>query len=911
MYIVKQYNILIFRDITKENVHTPYFKRFLYRFIFVTIKSNMTDCMNNLIKHYFFSLVFLGLCFMISCTDDDEMIRVSDSIRFISDVQNTWFSVGTRGTTEDTHPSASLLKTDGMNLLYLHTLYTDSIEPLSANNTIPSTRATPVNVGNMYETFGVSAYSYTGEWNGTQTPNYMYDVLVSKIGDSWMPSSSNYWPGSAYKMKFFAYAPKGNEAYRLSGREASGAPTITCTIPDDVTNQQDLLVAASDELPGNSNTSVALTFRHALTAVRFVCGSDMKAGTIKSVTLKEVNSTGTYNFGTHTWSGIGAVKDFSQTLGKASSGTPDEAITTEAQTFMMVPQTLPDGAVIEVVFNDGTEHTLTGNIGKQVWPMGKTVTYKISTTSVNWDYVLTVNGPADFTYAGETKTYRVTSYRQNSQGKKEPVKWKAQFSTDDGKTWSDARPDWLTAFTASGVGSTTAASLNATVGAQTGTTDSPHTRILREQRVGQGTEKAPYNLANGQGGPAIENTANCYVIDAPGYYSFPLVYGNAIKDGATNSSAYSSAAPSSPNILNPLINHAGAGITGPYLTDNGCVPAKAELVWQDAPSLVSEIKYNAGSNGGNISFKVDQNTIQQGNAVIAVKDASGDVLWSWHIWVTDEDVDNVIEVTNHQNVEYSFMPVPLGWCDGETVTYEARNCKVRFTAGEQTSDIVVSQKSSIVTIGGNHPYYQWGRKDPFRPSNGVNGNKIWYDANGTSSANNVKVESFSYGAECIRNYILKPDVMQKNKEGDNAYYNLWDADNNTYSTNDNQVVKTIYDPCPVGFKLPASNAFTGFTTTGSSSSTDYPANGTWDSTRNGWNFYAQANRTGQQIFFPASGTRNYIDGKVSLINSDGLYWSTGPYNQISGWRLNFRSSYVNPLGNYYRSAGYGLRPVQE
>lgn len=149
------------------------------------------------------------------------------------------------------------------------------------------------------------------------------------------------------------------------------------------------------------------------------------------------------------------------------------------------------------------------------------------------------------------------------------------------------------------------------------------------------------------------------------------------------------------------------------------------------------------------------------------------------------------------------------------------------------------------------------------------------------------------------------------KEGDNAYYNLWDANNNTYSTNDNQVVKTIYDPCPVGFKLPASNAFTGFTTTGSNTSNNYPANGIWDSTRNGWNFYAQANRAGQLIFFPASGTRNYIDGKVSLINSDGLYWSTGPHNQSSGWRLNFRPSYVNPLGNYYRSAGYGLRPVQE
>ena len=176
----------------------------------------MTDYMNNLIKHYFPSLVFLGLFFMISCTDDPEMIRVSDSIWFTSDIQNTWLPVGTRGTTEDTYPSTSLLNADGMKPLYLHTLYTDSIEPLSANNTTPSTRATPVNVDNMYETFGVSAYSYTGDWNGTQTPNYMYDILVSKTGNSWMPSSGDYWPGSAYKMKFFAYAPKGNEAYRLS-----------------------------------------------------------------------------------------------------------------------------------------------------------------------------------------------------------------------------------------------------------------------------------------------------------------------------------------------------------------------------------------------------------------------------------------------------------------------------------------------------------------------------------------------------------------------------------------------------------------------------------------------------------------------------------------------------------------------
>lgn len=575
--------------------------------------------MNHLIKHYFPSLVLSGLFFSASCTDDNEMMRISNSIRFTSDVRNAWLLVGTRSMAEDTHPSVSSLETDGMNLLYLHTLYADSIEPLFADNAGPSTRAAPASAGDMYETFGVSAYSYTGDWNGTELPNYMYDVSV----------------------------------------------------------------------------------------------------------------------------------------------------------------------------------------------------------------------------------------------------------------------------------------------------DSPHTKTLRELRTVLGTEEAPYNLANGKGGSAVENTANCYVIGAPGYYSFPLVYGNAIKDGAANSSAYTSAAASGSSILNPFVNHAGAGIKAPYLTDNGCTPAYAELVWQDASSLVSEIRYNTGSNGGNISFKVDKHTIQQGNAVIAVKDASGTVLWSWHIWVTDEDVDNAIEVTNHQNVRYRFMPVPLGWCDGETVTYGARGCKVRFTAGEQTADIAVSQNSSTVTTGGNHPYYQWGRKDPFRPSNGGNGNKTWYDANGTASAAHMKVEAFPYGTECIRNYILKPDVMQKNPSGDNTCRNLWNADNNTYSANDNQVVKTVYDPCPVGFKLPANNAFTGFTTTGGNTSNTSPANGTWDSARKGWNFYARANRTGQQIFFPASGSRNYSDGSLSLVGSYGLYWLAGPNNERSGWRLNFFSSYVNPLGNYYRSAGYGVFPAQE
>ena len=64
------------------------------------------------------------------------------------------------------------------------------------------------------------------------------------------------------------------------------------------------------------------------------------------------------------------------------------------------------------------------------------------------------------------------------------------------------------------------------------------------------------------------------------------------------------------------------------------------------------------------------------------------------------------------------------------------------------------------------------------------------------------------------------------------YFNLWNADNNTNGKNfnDNPVTKTVYDPCPAGFTLPPSNAFTGFTTTGENvTNTVDKYNGEWNS----------------------------------------------------------------------------------
>ena len=128
-------------------------------------------------------------------------------------------------------------------------------------------------------------------------------------------------------------------------------------------------------------------------------------------------------------------------------------------------------------------------------------------------------------------------------------------------------------------------------------------------------------------------TANCYVINAPGQYSLPLVYGNAIKDGGTNASAYTSQS-SGTYVLKTFVNHLDAAITDPYIYNNaGCTPLDAVLVWQDEENLVTNVRLSSDKHS--LTFDVPQATIKQGNAIVAVRDADSRIMWSWHIWVTD------------------------------------------------------------------------------------------------------------------------------------------------------------------------------------------------------------------------------------------------------------------------------------
>ncbi len=867
-------------------------------------------------------------CFLSSCTDGDWGLSGSSRFSFTATVSDTT-GLATRSGRGSGLPKDTVTAVEGYDApLYLHTIYEDGIASEGVDNVSDRadkdahTRAAAVT--GMYDSFAVSAYSYKGTWNESLTPNWFHGVKATLSDGSYALASTYYWPGSAYKMKFFAYAPTDNSAYVLSESTQAGYPTLTVTVPTDVAKQQDLLASQSGELAGNYRNNVDLSFKHILTAVKFVCGDDMAAGTVKSVTLKGVYSKGTYNMGTGSWTTSGSTTSFTQTLDKATEGTSGEAITTDAQTFMMIPQTLPTDATIEVKFTDSsnTEHTLTANVSGQAWPKGSTVTYKLSTSSINWTYTLNVTGlSTSFAYDGGTNvTYKVTSNR-TSGSNTEPISWTTEFSTDNGGTWSATKPDWLTTFTTSGAGGTST-SYSATVSAQTANTDNDaHAKVLQNATV-KGSASSPYNLSNQtNGGSTVENTANCYVVSAPGYYSFPLVYGNAIKNSNTNSSAYTSTK-SGDNILQKFVNHLGNEITDPYISKNSsCTPKSAELVWQDAPNLVKDIKYNSGTNGNNISFHVDKSTIRQGNAVIAVKDASGNVLWSWHIWVTDEDLSKTIAVTNHSNETNYFMPVNLGWCDYGAVTYAARSCKVKFIAGSLSRELTINQSEFI--FAANNPHYQWGRKDPFPPALSFYRNKPYYDNSGSVKTDDPSTGSnWGTGTNALKNYILYPGLMTGSSAGDGTYYNLWSADNTTYtlSKHGTKVVKTVYDPCPVGFTVPPGRAFTGFTTTGSGvSSSGSGINGTWSSSVDhyGYDFKVSSGT----IFF---GYLGYRDARGDYATYDASYWSAVPTvtNGITtnlGGYLSFGfSSLYQATGPYlwleegtFKGYGCSIRPTKE
>ena len=455
-------------------------------------------------------------------------------------------------------------------------------------------------------------------------------------------------------------------------------------------------------------------------------------------------------------------------------------------------------------------------------------------------------------------------------------------------------PSWLTVTPEIETGEPT--QFTVTVTNSTSTTVSKGSASVRYDVPGNATLQAASPVSdvdlsmvdNAGTARASRTTANCYLVHAPGTYKIPLVYGNAIKNGSTNSSSYYTS--QTLNTLQRLVNHAGSGITDPWLKNNSATPDGAKLIWEDVKGIISSV----GISGDFLTFTVDADNIEEGNAVVAAT-MGGTVVWSWHIWITPQTLSSTTAIATGSHT-YQVAPVNVGQVNGIVKTgatvYAGDLCKVRAVAGGMTVEFQV-QAADYITGGTNYynpcTYYQWGRKDAMPTC--LN----WYDDSHTARSSFTTASSGTI-ADNIKNPLTWYNVS--NKPHNDTKYNYWDMNQTSTGNIATATVKTVYDPCPPGFCVPTGNLYYY--------ANDNSGQTAWQATPPGRNWTI----SGTPIFFPASGSRGSSNGSLDSVGSYGSYWSASADGSSNGPCLSFGSGYWG-WGNGRRARGYPVRAVAE
>ena len=292
----------------------------------------------------------------------------------------------------------------------------------------------------------------------------------------------------------------------------------------------------------------------------------------------------------------------------------------------------------------------------------------------------------------------------------------------------------------------------------------------------------------------------------------------------------------------------------------------AEVLWEsfgtDVTPNVGDLVKNAVYSDGCITFQTTE-AFKEGNAVIAAKDASGSILWSWHIWLTDKPEEQV-----YKNNAGIMMDRNLG--------------ATSATPGD---------------VGALGLLYQWGRKDPFLGSSSISSNTIakstiaWPSAVSSDSSNGT-----------IAYATVNPTTFIKyNSSNYDWYYTGSSTTDNTRWTT-SRATKSIYDPCPAGWRVPDGGSNRVWSKAGFDDTT-------YDSTNEGMSFSISSPST---TWYPASGFRLSSDGSIGNVGSTGYYWSASPINYDAYFLYFDYNGTVGPsVSTNTRAAGYSVRCLQE
>ena len=320
---------------------------------------------------------------LFSCSSDDFFGKPeSGSTNGISFGVSTENSAATRANKTDdglTVARYTLRSDNSADTLCVRAVVTDGI---GNNANKPATRAAMQT--SMYDKFNVVAAL---KENGTIGTQLFMNETATKTNTNWVPAHTYYWPGSNRQLRFLAWAT--TDAVFQSVPNSPNTTTLQYTTPAEAKNQRDLVAAATDfiDSPANNGTCtpVSLNFKHLCTAVIIKTGETMTAGTIKSVSLKGVKNSGTYDMVNSAWTLTDSKADFTISPNQATTSTTPNGTDLNAgeSTFMLLPQTLGADSKLEVEFHDnisGKDRILTASLNGAKWPMGKTVTYRLSIT---------------------------------------------------------------------------------------------------------------------------------------------------------------------------------------------------------------------------------------------------------------------------------------------------------------------------------------------------------------------------------------------------------------------------------------------------------------------------------------------------------------------------------------------------
>lgn len=279
--------------------------------------------------------------------------------------------------------------------------------------------------------------------------------------------------------------------------------------------------------------------------------------------------------------------------------------------------------------------------------------------------------------------------------------------------------------------------------------------------------------------------------------------------------------------------------------------AEVKIIWQTGDDLIKYLDMRDGSATFYLAEALDKDDnptgkVEDGNAVIGGYDADGNLVWSWHIWVTNNNPEqNTIVINGTTMMNYN-----LGAWDNSN--------------GESNGEKI---------LGSYGLYYQWGRKNP------MPGPFTW------NFISNEDDHIFNDEEEIIYiDYVestsetgtttwatLNPMAMILGVK-ENSYNWLFDTTDDTLW---NETSKSEHDPCPDGWRVPSSSVFATLSIAEKDDAMS------WEEAQPMYGWMLEDSTSGQQHFFSAAGRRNYLDGRLDNMNDNldlpvpwsGYYWT--------------------------------------